>query len=55
MKKVKTISRPVLESAKQLSPTELNKIRFSAKRTVLTPERLEKMRSSTISDDAPTE
>ncbi len=46
MKKVKTISRPDLKSASELPPTELNKIRFSAKRTVLTPERLEKMRSS---------
>lgn len=46
MKKMKSpehISPPVLQSARKLSPLELNSYRFDVKHTVLTPELLEKM------------
>ncbi len=43
MKKPEHITRPVLESATTLSAPELNRLRFSDKKTLLTPERLERM------------
>ncbi|MBD5243897.1 MAG: hypothetical protein HDS02_01420 [Bacteroides sp.] len=36
----KRIARPELKSGRVLSASELNKIRISEKRTLLTPERL---------------
>ena len=40
MKEPKHIPEPPLKSATALSAIEMNKIRFSSKRTLLTPERL---------------
>lgn len=48
MKKPEHITRPELKSATTLSPMELNRLRFSDKKTLLTPERLERM-ATTIS------
>lgn len=42
MKEPKHIPEPTLKSATALSAIEMNKIRFSSKRTLLTPERLKK-------------
>lgn len=41
--KPKQLIMPKLDDAKELSPAELNNIRFSTKHTVLTPELLEQM------------
>lgn len=35
---MKKINNPVLKSAKQLTPSEMNNIHFSDHRTILTPE-----------------
>lgn len=43
MKKIKSIRRPDSTEARPMKPADLNKLRFSAGRTVLTPELLEKM------------
>ena len=40
---MKKITRPQLPDAVKLTPRELNDMRFSQKRTVLTPEQLEKL------------
>lgn len=42
----KSISRPELKGARVLSAAELNRLRLSEKRTILTPERLEQMASA---------
>lgn len=47
MKKPEHITRPELKSATTLSPMELNRLRFSDKKTLLTPERLERMATAT--------
>lgn len=39
----KSIARPELKSAREMSAAELNKVRLSEKRTLLTPERLERI------------
>ena len=46
MKAMKRIVKPELTDAKELSPLELNKYRFSDKHTVLTPDQLEKLAAS---------
>ena len=43
---VKTISKVNLPGARKLSPLEMNGIHFSPKRTILTPEQLEKLASA---------
>ncbi|MCM1521543.1 MAG: hypothetical protein NC039_02690 [Muribaculaceae bacterium] len=46
MKKPEKITPPAIEGAVTLSSLDLNKMRFSEKRTILTPELLEKMAKS---------
>lgn len=48
---IKIIPHPKLDSARQLSPMELNKIRFSQKRTILTPAILDKFASQASASD----
>lgn len=43
---MKTIKRPTLSSATELTAPDLNAIHFSAKKTKLTPQLLEKARKS---------
>lgn len=44
---MKTISKPSLQSARSLSAPEMNRIHFSAQRTVLTPRLLARIASQT--------
>lgn len=44
---MKTISKPSLQSARSLTPPEMNHIHFSAQRTVLTPQLLARIASQT--------
>lgn len=44
---MKTISKPSLQSARSLSAPEMNRIHFSAQRTVLTPQLLARIASQT--------
>ncbi len=44
---MKTISKPTLQSARSLTPPEMNHIHFSAQRTVLTPQLLARIASQT--------
>lgn len=44
---MKTISKPSLQSARSLTPPEMNRIHFSAQRTVLTPRLLARIASQT--------
>ncbi len=46
----KSIVRPQLKGARELSAAELNKVRLSDKRTLLTPERLERMAAAGTQD-----
>ena len=39
--KPKQIARPVLKGAKEMTPLQLNGVKFNHKRTLLTPETLE--------------
>ncbi|MCM1332198.1 MAG: hypothetical protein NC248_06280 [Bacteroides sp.] len=43
---MKKIRKPAVDGAVKLSAVELNKIHFSEKRTILTPELLEKLAES---------
>jgi hypothetical protein len=44
---MKTISKPSLQSARSLTAPEMNRIHFSAQRTVLTPQLLARIASQT--------
>ncbi len=44
---MKTISKPSLQSARSLTAPEMNRIHFSAQRTVLTPRLLARIASQT--------
>lgn len=52
MKKPEHITRPELKSATTLSAMELNRLRFSDKKTLLTPERLERMANNPANKSA---
>lgn len=45
---MKTINRPTLNSATELTASDLNAIHFSVKKTKLTPQLLEKARKSGV-------
>lgn len=45
------IKHPTLKSATTLTPKELNAIRFSPHRTLLTPDQLEKLKSDPSETD----
>ncbi len=40
MKEIKEIPAPEFKSAKEMTPLEMNSIRFGKKHTVLTPQKL---------------
>lgn len=50
-RQVKIIPHPALDSARKLSPMELNNIKFSQKRTILTPAMLDKLAAKASSAD----
>lgn len=47
------IKRPELKSASALTPQQLNAVRFSPHRTLLTPEQLEKLKAGTADSSKP--
>ena len=55
MKKPEHITRPELKSATTLSPMELNRLRFSDKKTLLTPARLARKATASGPPPAPGE